>query len=60
MINKFYLPAALAKLYPALTGEDLQFIRQKKDDGCSNIEAFRFLLVERDVAIPDEIREIYL
>ena len=60
MTNKFYLPAALARLYPALTGEDLLFIKQKKDDGCSNTEAFRLLLVERNVTIPAEISEIYL
>jgi len=55
---RFSLPIPLARLYPVLSSEDSIFIRGLKNEGYSNIDAFKALLALRDVAIPAAIDDL--
>jgi len=52
---QFHLPMALARLHPALSGSDLQFLREEKDKGVGDIAAFRALLDSKGIVVPPEM-----
>ena len=52
---QFHLPMALARLHPALSGSDLEFLRKAKDGGLNDIAAFRSLLELKEIPVPKEM-----
>lgn len=59
MLKKFHLPIPIARLHPNLSGEDLTFIRAAKDEGMTNLEAFKSLLASKGIEISSELNELY-
>lgn len=54
-MSRFSLPIPLARLHPLLTSDDMIFIRDLKNEGKSNIDAFKILLASKSIEIPLEI-----